>query len=481
MAECAIRIQGVSKIYSIWRKPHARLTGTLTQRWQYLPWLPKWAQTLFARHYRSVCREFHALRDISLEVPRGETVGIVGRNGSGKSTTLKLIAGTLRPTSGSVEVNGRVAALLELGSGFNPEFTGRENVYLSAAILGLNRREIDERFDAIADFANIGDFIGQPVKTYSSGMMLRLAFAVHTAVDPEILIIDEALSVGDDGFRRKCFARLERLRSRGTTILFVSHDTGSILNLTSYAYFFNRGEIVLRGSPKAVVRGYEQFSHAKPGDEEAVLARLRAEGTTGEIEGTRSQAADRIEEASDEPAASPGVEEVNEAWLEEGFEPGLKTQSLHSYDAHGARIHDVEIVNAEGEVVNRLLRGRRYRYRYNVTFDEPGVNVAFAMLIKTYKGLELGGARSLPINRFHGNIEPGTTIEVEFAFDCRLTPGVYFLNSGVEGDLGEKRAYLHRMIDAAVFRVCPEPDLIPTGLIDFRIEPVSRTVEVAVS
>lgn len=476
MSDCAIRIQGVSKVYSIWRKPHARLTGTLSRRWRHLPWLPRWARGLCARHYRSVCQEFHALRNISFEVPRGETVGIVGRNGSGKSTTLKLIAGTLRPTTGSVEVDGRVAALLELGSGFNPEFTGRENVYLSAAILGLGRKEIDERFDSIAEFANIGEFISQPVKTYSSGMMLRLAFAVHTAVDPEILIIDEALSVGDEGFRRKCFARLERLRARGTTILFVSHDTGSILNLTNYAYFFNRGEIILRGSPKAVVRGYEQFAHAKPGEEQAVLDRLRVKGTVDEVEGAGTGSADQVE--IKEALAAPATRlPAKEAWLEEGFEPQLRSQSLHPYDAHGAFIHDVKILNAEGEVVNRLVRGRRYRYCYQVTFEEPGFNVAFAMLIKTYKGMELGGARSLPVNQYHDVIEPGTVFEVEFAFDCRLTPGVYFLNAGVEGDLGEKRAYLHRVIDAGIFRVCTEPDLLPTGVIDFHIAPMCRKLE----
>lgn len=491
MAENAIVVRQVSKVYSIWKQPHARLTGTVARGWQSAAWLPAPARRLAGGYYRSVCREFHALNNISFEVPRGESVGIIGRNGSGKSTTLKIIAGTLRPTCGVAQVRGRVAALLELGSGFNPEFTGRENVFLSAAILGLSRREIESRFDAIADFANIGDFIGQPVKTYSSGMMLRLAFAVHTAVDPEILIIDEALSVGDEGFRRKCFARLERLRAGGTTLLFVSHDMGSILNLTSYALFFNGGEIVLRGSPKDVVRGYEQFAHAKPGEEHKVLERLRHLDSQPPARPRRqpavpsSEETTRLEESEPivdfvmpEPPEEP--EDADAPVIEEGFEPHLQSQSEHAYDSHGARIERTEIVNQAGEVVNRLVRGRRYRYRYYVAFDEPGINVSFAMLIKTYKGMELGGARSHPINVTESRIEAGETFLVEFAFDCRLTPGVYFMNAGVEGDLGEKRAYLHRVVDATVFRVAHEAELVPTGVIDFHIQPSCRKLEVVV-
>ncbi len=484
MAKSAITVQNLTKVYSIWRQPHARLTGSVARRLADTSWMPPGLRRISDQYYHSVCRKFHAIDDISFEVPRGEAVGIIGRNGSGKSTTLKIIAGTLRPTSGFAQVSGRVAALLELGSGFNPEFTGRENVYLSAAILGLSRAEIEARFDGILEFANIGDFIEQPVKTYSSGMMLRLAFAVHTAVDPEILIIDEALSVGDEGFRRKCFARLERLRSEGTTLLFVSHDMGSILNLTSYALFFNKGEIVLRGSPKEVVRGYEQFSHAKPGEEDSVLARLREGGDT-------LKAPPAAEPASEPP---PGIETLpapaeqepeakteEPPLIEEGYDPGLVSQSLYPYDSHGARIEEVRLLNGDGEVVNRLVRGRRYRYQYRVHFEQLGEKIAFTMLIKTYKGMELGGARSQPINQYLESCAAGSVYVVEFAFDCLLAPGVYFLNAGVEGDLGEKRAYLHRVIDAAVFRVCHEAELIPTGIVDFRIEPKCEKLEMVSS
>jgi lipopolysaccharide transport system ATP-binding protein len=478
MSEAAIKVENVTKIYPIWKRAHARLGGMMAQRWRHAQWLPGFFRRWLDNYYKSVCREFAAVRNISFEVSRGQTVGIIGRNGSGKSTTLKMIAGTLQPTQGRITVKGRVAALLELGSGFNPEFTGRENVFLAAAILGLNRAQTEAKFAEILDFADIGEFINQPVKTYSSGMMLRLAFAVHTAVEPEILIIDEALAVGDEGFRRKCFARLERLREEGTTILFVSHDMGSILNLTSQALFFHQGEIIVRGGPKAVVRGYNQFAHAKPGQEEVVLNRLRMEKVVGSVRPSADEdaeeAAARELERSREGLPEdylPGEEDDAPVIVaEDGYEPLLQSKSVFAYDAHGARITNARILTLDGEVVNRLVRGRRYRYCYTVEYEEAGNKVSYAMLIKTYKGVELGGARSLPINQYHERVEAGETVEVEFIFDCLLTPGVYFLNAGVEGDLGEKRSYLHRVVDAAVFRVCHESGLKPTGIIDFQIE-----------
>ncbi|ATC64748.1 ABC transporter ATP-binding protein [Nibricoccus aquaticus] len=226
--EIAISVQGVSKAYRIWESPAGRLTSPIFQKAAGLfPAGSSLAQSLENRAAKNY-RDFWALKDISFEVKKGESVGIIGRNGSGKSTILQIIAGTLQPTSGTVKVNGRVAALLELGSGFNPEFTGRENVYLNAAVLGLSRTEVDAKFESIAAFADIGDFIEQPVKTYSSGMMVRLAFAVQTAVEPEVLIIDEALSVGDAPFQAKCFARIRHLQGRGCTILLVTHDSGTI-------------------------------------------------------------------------------------------------------------------------------------------------------------------------------------------------------------------------------------------------------------
>ena len=236
-----IEVHGLSKIYHIYDKPEYRL-------WQGL-----------LRGRRQFFREFWALRDVSFTVRKGETLGIIGRNGSGKSTLLQILCGTLTPTAGSVRVVGRVGALLELGAGFNPEFTGRENVYLNASVLGLARADVDERFSSIAAFADIGQFIDQPVKTYSSGMFVRLAFAVIAHLDADVLIIDEALAVGDALFAQKCMRFLHRFRAHGT-ILFVSHDTGAVLNLCDKAVWLQDGQVVGTGEAKGVVEGYAQWN-----------------------------------------------------------------------------------------------------------------------------------------------------------------------------------------------------------------------------
>ncbi len=218
-----------------------------------------------AQSPRQYYREFWALKDVSFDVKNGETVGIIGRNGSGKSTLLQIITGTLAPTEGTVITHGRIAALLELGSGFNPDFTGRENVYLNGALLGFSTAQIDEKFDAIASFADIGEHLDQPVKTYSSGMLVRLAFAVQVQVEPEILIVDEALAVGDALFQKRCFQRIEKLVSDGTTVLFVSHDQESVRTLTNRALLLNKGRSVEWGLSSEVVLKYRKLLH----DEEA--------------------------------------------------------------------------------------------------------------------------------------------------------------------------------------------------------------------
>ncbi len=231
--DIAIKVQNLGKCYQIYNKPNDRLKQFILPR----------LQRLVGQKPTQYFRQFWALKGVSFEIKKGETVGIIGRNGSGKSTLLQLICGTLTPTNGSIQTNGRLAALLELGSGFNPEFTGRENVYLNASILGLSQKEIDERFDAIAAFADIGDFIEQPVKTYSSGMYVRLAFAVNIQSSPEIMIVDEALSVGDMVFQAKCMTALHRIQERGTTVLFVSHDINALKSLCSRGIYLDHGTI----------------------------------------------------------------------------------------------------------------------------------------------------------------------------------------------------------------------------------------------
>jgi lipopolysaccharide transport system ATP-binding protein len=236
-SDIAIKVDNLSKCYQIYDRPRDRLFQMLM------------------RGYRQYYREFWALKDVSFEIKKGETVGIIGRNGSGKSTLLQMVCGTLSPTSGSIQTYGRIAALLELGSGFNPEFTGRENVYMNASVLGLSHEEIDARFNDIASFADIGDFIEQPVKTYSSGMMVRLAFAVIAHVDADILVIDEALSVGDAFFTQKCMRFLRRFMENGT-VLFVSHDTGAVINLCQKAIWLESGIAKSQGEPKEIAQLY---------------------------------------------------------------------------------------------------------------------------------------------------------------------------------------------------------------------------------
>ena len=235
--DIVLSVRNVSKCFEMYEKPVHRLYQTL------------------CAGKKKFYKEFWALKDISFDVRRGECIGIIGRNGAGKSTLLQIITGTLAPTSGSVSIKGRVAALLELGSGFNPEFTGRENVYLNASILGLTNEEIDARYDDILAFADIGEFINQPVKTYSSGMMVRLAFAVQVMVDPDILIVDEALAVGDAFFQQKCMRYLKEF-CKNHTVLFVSHDTGAVTALCDRAILLAKGSVELEGSPTEVSRRY---------------------------------------------------------------------------------------------------------------------------------------------------------------------------------------------------------------------------------
>ncbi len=250
----AISAQGLTKSYRIWRDPSDRIFSAL---WSYLAKVsPRAIRSGFLKKSANGYRDFFALSDINFEVKRGEAVGIIGRNGAGKSTLLQIIAGTLQTTSGNISIKGRVAALLELGAGFNPEFTGRENIFLTGAIIGLTKEEMQTRFAEIASFADIGEFIEQPIKTYSSGMMVRLAFAVQTAIEPDILIIDEALSVGDIFFQQKCANRMRDLQSKGTTLLFVSHDLASVRDLCERTLYLRGGKAAFWGETQLAIAQY---------------------------------------------------------------------------------------------------------------------------------------------------------------------------------------------------------------------------------
>lgn len=448
MNDIAIRVSNLSKCYQIYDAPRDRLKQFV------LPRLQRMTGQASKQYYR----EFWALKDVSFEIKKGETVGIIGRNGSGKSTLLQMICGTLNPTNGNIQTNGRIAALLELGSGFNPEFTGRENVYMNASVLGLSNKEIDMRFDDIANFAEIGDFIEQPVKTYSSGMMVRLAFAVAINVDPEILIVDEALSVGDELFQRKCFSRIEAIRASGATILFVSHSGGQIVELCDRAVLMDAGERLAVGQPKQIVGRYQKLLYAPEEAREGMREQIRR------MDEQLQTSTKQIDDAKTNP-----VESANHAQeRQESFDSNLKPSSTIEYESHGAYIETPALLTMSDERVNNLVRGKSYRYTYTVRFTKSANNVRFGMLIKTTLGLELGGGTSATSARDSlAYVEAGSIYQVEFRFCCILNAGVYFLNAGVVGNINGSETYIHRLIDVAMFRVLPDADSMATGIVDF--------------
>lgn len=452
--DLAVRVDNVSKHYLMFERPEHRLKQMIVPR----------VQRAMGRPPHQYYQDFAALNGVSLEVKRGETVGIIGRNGSGKSTLLQIVCGTLQPSSGSVTVNGRIAALLELGAGFNPEFTGRENVYLNAAILGLSRSEVDARFDDIARFADIGAFIDQPVKTYSSGMYVRLAFAVAINVEPDILVIDEALAVGDEAFQRKCFARIEDIRDEGGTILFVSHGAQTIVQLCDRAMLFDRGELILEGQPKAVVSQYQRFVNLVGDEVEPVRDRIKAMNAQLSVGSKHADLQGRTDTPTPKPT-SDGRLEDDESW----FDPNLSSPSKVEYESRGASIRDVEIVTQDGRRVNNLLSGGKYIYQYVVDFSKDVENVGFGMMIKTPQGFGLGGGATdfTPTLRLQ-RAEAGTCYQVRFELVWHLNPGTYFLNAGVTGTSAGNHNYTHRLLDALAFRILPLDHSIPTGLVNFQ-------------
>ncbi len=443
--EIAIEVVDLGKCYPIYDKPRDRLLQML------------------APGRRKYFREFWALKNVSFEVGRGETVGIVGANGSGKSTLLQLVCGILGPTSGSVKVNGRVSALLELGSGFNLEFSGRENVHLGCAVLGLAKDEVEARYGEIAAFADIGDFLDQPVKTYSSGMLLRLAFAVAVSVDPRILVVDEALAVGDELFQRKCFSRIDALRGAGATILFVSHSGTAIIELCDRAILLDGGELLAAGTPKGIVGKYQKLLYAPQHSRPGIRQAIRSDMAHGGID-TPSLSGFGI--ALGRKANSPAGEQ------KEFFDPALVGPDAIAYESRGVTIDSPMITGGAGERLNCLRRGGAYSYTYAVTFAVGATNVRFGMLVRTLSGYELGGATSAPsADAAIPYVGPGARVEVRFRFQCSLSAGTYLVNAGVLGAEGAADTYLHRILDACVFRVLPERETLVTGTVDFNCIP----------
>lgn len=458
--QVAIEVRDVRKSFPVYERPHHRLMQMLTRGDGKKRWYS----------------EFAALKDVSFQVARGETLGVVGRNGSGKSTLLQIICGTLSPNVGEVVVNGRVAALLELGSGFNPEFTGRENVFLNGVVLGLDRREVEKRFDSIAAFADIGDFMERPVKTYSSGMYVRLAFAVAINVTPDILVVDEALSVGDEAFQRKCFARINKMRDEGVTILFVSHSAGTVTELCNRAILLDRGEMLMDGTPKDVVSHYHKLLYSPAEKYEKIRSEIIAGHDLNDIANEVIEEADSPTEEAVEGRSSEEISADNEAdgsYYEEGMVPA----STFRYESHGATIEDPHIETIDGRRVNMLQSGKEYVYRYRVHFDRAAGRVRCGMLIKSVRGLELAGAVTSWFGETLSVVRENTVLDVKFTFPCMLASGAYFLNAGVQGEIGNDDAYLDRCIDVAMFKVIHRPGALSTTAVDFGITSSAEALE----
>ncbi|MBR0774557.1 ABC transporter ATP-binding protein [Bradyrhizobium diazoefficiens] len=425
-SDVSVRVEHLSKYYQIYDSPRDRLKQFVLPR----------LQSLTGREPRHYFREFWALKDVSLEVRKGETVGIIGRNGSGKSTLLQAICGTLNPTFGKIQTTGKIAALLELGSGFNPEFTGRENVYLNAAILGLSQHEIDACFDEIAAFADIGDFIEQPVKSYSSGMVVRLAFAVQAMINPDILVVDEALAVGDERFQRKCFARLEELKAKGTSILFVSHSASAVIELCDRAFLLDSGFRLMQGRPADVVRAYQRLLYAPPEEQKLLVQEYSAAADAGEVAGYRNATEEKSAPAKNNSAS---------------FDPGLVPTTTTVYPVQGAEILSIAILDQGSRVVNVLNPNEIYQIEVTGRFLKDLSGVYFGVHIRTISGAVITGQRHPHDGTHIRNVRAGAGFRIRFSFRMGLFNEAYFVGGGIWSQ--EEPNCAHRIIDALMFRL----------------------------
>jgi lipopolysaccharide transport system ATP-binding protein len=415
-------------------------------------------------------------------------VGLVGRNGSGKSTILQIISGILEPNSGECVVNGRLSALLELGAGFNPEFTGKENIFMNAAILGLKHHEIEQKYDAIVSFSGISEeFLHQPVKTYSSGMYVRLAFAIATAIEPQILVVDEALAVGDEAFQKKCFDRIHKLKEQGSTILFVSHSAGTILQVCTRALLVDGGEIIMDGSPKQIIANYHKliFAPAEKQAEvrEAIKAHspLRGESKSNQL----AEQALRFGEGDPKSDYNERLQNPHQldADLQSGrlidsplkgeweslYNPALIPETTVIFESHGVVISNPRIETRAGERVNMLRRGGEYIFAYDVAVESALAEVCFGMAIKTGSGVELGGLMSNHPLEAIASLKPGENFTQRFKFSCVLNAGTYFMNCGCSAVVKDERTFAHRIIDAAMFKVIDEERPTSLGMVDFSV------------
>ena len=425
--DIAIKIQGVSKTYKLYGKPLDRLKEAL--------------HPLKKKYHK----DFYALNNINFEIKKGETVGIIGKNGSGKSTLLKIITGVTSPNSGHVTVNGKISAILELGAGFNPQMSGIENIYLNNSISGFSKAETDKRIQDIIDFAELGDFIHQPVKTYSSGMKARLAFAVSINVEPDILIVDEALSVGDAAFQRKCFAKMEEIRAKGATILFVSHSENSIVNLCNRAIWISNGNQIIDGTPKLVTGLY--MKHVNDDKIDRAQIEKEFESLKASVEDEKNKKQEKV--------SKPLTTIDNKApthCIEEFYDPALKPKSTIYYEEKGAKISDVKITTLDGREVNVLAQDECYKILINLNVIVEIKNLRIGLKIKDIQGVSISGC-AFEQNKHSNNIEFNKgSYKIDFIFQAIII-GDGFLLDIVALDLSGKSQMLHRINDAYIFKV----------------------------
>lgn len=451
MAENAIEVRDVTKIYKLYEKPIDRLKESMSLS------------------HKSYHRDFHALNGISFTVERGQTVGIIGTNGSGKSTILKIITGVLTPTSGEVKVDGKISALLELGAGFNSDYTGIENIYMNGTMMGYSRKEMDEKLQDILDFAEIGDFVYQPVKTYSSGMFVRLAFALAINVEPEILIVDEALSVGDVFFQSKCYRRMEEIRKSGTTILMVTHDMGSIIKYCDKVVLLNKGEFIAEGSAGKMVDMYKKILAGQMDALEAELAEMN------------DFSGDKVVVAEHQEAEAAGTDsKVTSAADSAGslMKSRLTINANRTEYGDGrAEIFDLGLLDERGNVTNLLLKGEMFTIKERIRFNAEIQAPIFTYTIKDKKGTDLTGTNTL----FEGTeikpVKKGDVYEVAFTQKMTLQGGEYLLSMSCTGfEEGEHVVY-HRLYDVANITVISNKNTVGVYDMEPEVEAVLKHEE----
>lgn len=447
--EYAIAVSDVTKIYRLYEKPIDRLKESLSLT------------------HKSYHKDFFALNTISFTVEKGQTVGIIGTNGSGKSTILKIITGVLTPTSGKVEVRGKISALLELGAGFNMDYTGIENIYMNGTMMGYSRREMDAKLQEILDFAEIGDFVYQPVKTYSSGMFVRLAFALAINVEPEILIVDEALSVGDVFFQAKCYRRMEEIRKSGTTILMVTHDMGSIIKYCDKVVLLNKGEFIAEGSAGHMVDLYKKILAGK------------LDSLMEELQHEREQVLEDVKEPQEDGDMAED-EEIAMSDFSGGLHDGLMKEQITinenrtEYGDGRAEIYDLGLFDQRGNLTNLLLKGEMFTIRECIRFAADIEAPIFTYTIKDKKGTELSGTNTMYEGTEITPVKSGDEYQVEFTQKMTLQGGEYLLSMSCTGfEQGEHVVY-HRLYDVANITVISNKNTVGVYDMESQVTAIKR-------